>query len=274
VALSPVINYVWPLDLFTASLCAGVPVLCLAARWCTIRFQAAAAIVVLLLLFIGLPAALKGTYDLDTRFIIMAAFMIPAAVTPTVHPRRAHKVIAAGFLLLFAARMTVFMTVWGTWPAELAAFRNAIAPIRPGDVVMTVRAPRPEEAGIGASVASARRLSDGTSTDTHLPGLLVVEHRAYWPFLFDNVSQQPIQTREPYRAAANLVDNSPDPIALLLSGEPGMWPFSHVLVLGPVPPDIPAGGLKLLVGNSEATLFAVMRDEIDRAHKRSAPPAQ
>ncbi len=61
----------------------------------------------------------------------------------------------------------------------------------------------------------ARRLSDGTVVDTHLPALLLIEHRAWWPFLFDNPSQQPIETREPFRALATRIDGSPDPIALL-----------------------------------------------------------
>jgi hypothetical protein len=273
-ALSPVINYVWPLDLLTAALCIAVTLLCLAMRWCVIQLQAAAAIAVLLALFIGLPAALKGTYDVDTRFIIMAAFVISASLTPVALPRPARWSLGIGFLLLFGARMSVLVAAWGGWSGELAAFRDVIASVQAGDVVMTVRASRVEDTYDGTFVRSARRLSDGSTIDTHLPGLLVIEHRAYWPYLFDNLSQQPIETREPYRTAANLVDNSRDPIALLRSGEPGMRQFTHVLVLGPDPADVATGALKLVSANEAAALFAVVRDEISQPRTSSPPPAR
>jgi hypothetical protein len=273
-ALSPVINYVWPLDLLTAALCIAATLLCLAMRWCVIQFQAAAAIVVLLALFIVLPAALKGTYDVDTRFIIMAAFVISASLTPVAMPHPARWTLGIGFLLLFGVRMSVLVAAWEGWSGELAAFRSVIASVQPGDVVMTVRASRVEDTYDGTNVPSARRLSDGTTIDTHLPGLLVIEHRAYWPFLFDNLSQQPIRTREPYRTAASLVDNSRDPIALLKSGEPGIRPFTHVLVLGPDPADIITGGLKLVSANETAALFAVVRDDVNQPRSGSPPPAR
>jgi hypothetical protein len=282
VALSPVINYFWPLDLLTAAFCVATLALCLAARWCAIQFQAAAAIVALLVLFVGLPTAFKGTYDLDTRFIVMAAFVIPAALTPIatpgntrfLGPRRASRAIGAVFLLLFSVRMTVLIIAWDTWPAELAAFRGVIASIRPGEVVMTVDAPRATQPMNWTSIDPARSLADGTAMDTHLPALLLIEHRAYWPFLFDNTSQQPIRTREPYRTAANLVDNSRDPMALLANGEPGMRLFTHVLVLGQNAIGVGAGGLKPVAQNGAGALFIVVRDGISQGGPRLPPPAR
>jgi len=244
------------------------------------------AIVALLVLFAGLPSAFKGTYDLDTRFIVMAAFVIPAALTPVVttpNPllgntrvpgsRRATRAIGAVLLLLFGVRMTVLMIAWGSWPVELAAFRSAVASIQPGGVVMTVGAAPATPQMSWTSISAPRGLADGTETDTHLPALLVIEHRAYWPFLFDNLSQQPIQTREPYRTAANLIDSSPDPITLLTTGEPGLRPFTHVLVLGPTPAVVAARGLKLVAQSEAAALFVVMRDGISQAAPRLPPPA-
>jgi hypothetical protein len=260
----PVMNYLLPLDIVTAALCIAVPVLCLVRRWCSVPFQAAAAIVVLLLLFLALPTAFKGTYDLDTRFIVMLASIVPAALVPIALPRRAGRTIGIGFLLLFGVRMAVLMFVWHNWSGGLAAFRTVIASVQPGSVVLTVRQPRGEEPNIWTSVASARRLSDGTVVDAHLPALLLIEHRAFWPYLFDNVSQQPIRTREPYRAAASLVDNATDPIALLANDAPEMRVFTHVLILGRKP-KIPTEDLKLVAENSEAALFEITRP-------RSPPP--
>lgn len=272
-ALMPVMNYLWPLDLLTASLCIAIPALCLARRWCVIPFQAALAIGVLLALFAGLPHAFKGTFDLDTRFIVMAAAIAPAALVPSAIPRRAGWAIGIGFLFLFGARMTVLMTVWHDWASYLAGFRAVIAQVQPGDVVLTVRLPRGTENDIWTSVATARRLSDGTVVDSHLPALLLIEHRAWWPFLFDNPSQQPIETREPFRALAERIDGSPDPIALLTRDAPEMRPITHVLVRGPVPGqgEIGTTGLKLLAENGEAALFAVIRDQISRSRPLSPP---
>ena len=43
-ALTPVLNYYWPLDLAAAALSVAVPVLCLARGWCRMPFQAAGAL--------------------------------------------------------------------------------------------------------------------------------------------------------------------------------------------------------------------------------------
>ena len=235
--------------------------------------QAALAIGASLVLFIALPNAFKGTFDLDTRFIVMAAFVGPAALVPIAPPRRAVTVIGIGFLLLFSARMTVLMTVWHGWASYLAAFRAVIAQVQPGDVVLTARLPRGPENDIWTSIATARRLSDGTVVDSHLPALLLIEHRAWWPFLFDNPSQQPIETRPPFRALSRRIDLSPDPIGLLARDAPGMWPITHVLVRGPAPGpgEIETRDLKLVAKKGEAALYAVMRDEISPPPPPSPP---
>jgi len=272
-ALMPVMNYLWPLDLATAFLCIALTVVCLARRWCAMPLRAAVALVVLLLLFLALPTAFKGTFDLDTRFIVMAAFVAPAALVSLSLPRRAAWAIGCGFAVLFVIRMAVLVAVWHDWAGYLASFRNVIATVRPGDVVLTVRLPRGDETGGWTGVASARRLSDGTVIDAHLPALLVIEHRAWWPYLFDNPSQQPIETREPFRTMANRVDASPDPIALLAKDASEMRLFTRVLVRGPEPgpQEIETSGLRLLAGNGEAALFAIDRDGLNPPRSRAPP---
>jgi hypothetical protein len=260
-ALMPVMNYLRPLDLATAGLSVAVFVLCLARRWWALPLRAALAIVVLLTLFIASPDAFKGGFDLDTRFIVMAAIIVPAAIVPVALPRRAAWAIGIGFLLLFSARMAVLLTVWHRWAGDLAAFRAVIAPLQPGDVVLTVRQ-SPAKDDRWASVVTARHLSDGTVLDSHLPALLLIEHRAWWPFLFDNQSQQPIETREPFRTLAARIDASPDPVGLLTSHE--LQPVTHLLLWGHAPAQerSAAGDLSLVAENEEAALFAVTSDKI------------
>jgi hypothetical protein len=259
-ALMPVINYSWPLDLATAVLCVCVPVFCLVRRWCVARFQAPLAIIVLLVLFVGLPAGFKGTYDLDSRFIVMAAFVFPAALIPIAMPLRAARVMGVLFLILFGARTAVLMTAWQGLAADLAAFRTVVASVQPGDAVMLVRLQRIDKPNIWTSIATEGRLSDLYVNDTHLPALLLIEHRAWWPFLFDNASQQPIRTREPYRTAALMIDAAADPVALLAQDPRELRVLTHVLIMHPHPDEVMPAGLKLVARNYEAALFAIERD--------------
>ena len=273
-ALTPLMNYFWSLDLFTAALFVGMLALCLARRWCAMPLRAVLAVLVLLVLFIVAPNAFKGGFDIDTRFLVMAAFIVPAALVPVALPRRAAWTIGIGFLLLFSVRMALLMTLWHDWAGDLAAFRTVIARVQPGDVVLTIRVPRGAEQNPGTSVATARRLSDGTVVDAHLPALLLIEHRAWWPFLFDNQSQQPIETREPFRTLAERIDASPNPIALLASDAPELRPVTHVLLWGHAPAQTATEGLKLLAANSEAALFAVERDQLSGSPPRAPPPGR
>jgi hypothetical protein len=272
-ALMPVVNYLWPLDLATAGLSVAIFALCVARRWCAVPLRAAFAITVLLILFMVLPAEFKGTNDLDTRFIVMAACIAPAALIPVALPSRVGRAIGIGCLLLFTARMIVLIVVWHGWAGYLAAFRSVIVTVQPGDVVLTVYRPGSPRHDMWNSVSSGRRLSDGYVTDSHVPALLLIEHRAWWPFLFDNLSQQPIEVRQPYRALGSRIDASSDPIGLLTGDAPEMRLVTHVLARGPlpVPSEIEAAGLRLVAEHGDTALFAVMRDRISRSPPPSPP---
>jgi hypothetical protein len=272
-ALTPALNYFWPLDMATAVLCVAVPALCVMKRWCEIPFQAASALAVTVILFLGLPTAFKGTFDLDTRFIVMAAFLASAALVPVVPFNRPMRIIFIGFLALFGVRMAVLATVWDVQAANVAAFRSVIETVHPGDVVLTVRRRREHEFDIWSSIATPRYLSDGTVIDAHLPALLLIEHRAWWPFLFDNRSQQPIRKREPYRALAELINSTPDPVALMTNDGPDTQLVTHVLVLGPalLPEEVTQAELSLIAGNEEASLYAAPRNPISPRPPGSQP---
>ncbi len=271
-ALTPVLNYSWPLDLATAFACVVVVGLCLGRRWCVMPLQAGLALVALLLLFVGLPAGFKGTYDLDMRFIVMAAFLLPAALVPVALPRRANRALGLGFLLLFTTRMAVLFTVWHGQAAYLTAFRYVIDSVQPGDVVLTTGPPSTEATPVWTSAVTARTLSDGTVVDFHLSALLLIEHRAWWPFLFDNPSQQPLEGREPFQALAELIDHSSDPIALLADDDSLTRLVTHVLVRGRLPDSAEVAGLKLIAQSGDIALYAVRRDQISRTPPASPPP--
>ena len=242
-ALMPVINYIWLFDLATALLAVSAAALCVWRRWCVIPIPAAIALAVLVLLFLVSPTAFKGTFDLDTRFIIMASVLLPASMVPAAIPLWAVRWFAIGFVVLFTARMTVVATAWSDWRTDLADFRLAIAEVPLGAVVLTIDGPCGTNSG---------RLSDGTRISTHLPALLLIEHHAWWPFLFDNPSQQPIETREPYRTLAAHIESIPDRLAWLARGGPETRLITHVVVLGATH-KTPAG--LMLKQNHMAALF-------------------
>jgi len=77
-------------------------------------------------------------------------------------------------------------------------------------------------------VRDARRLSNGLQTDSHMPALLVIERHAYWPFQFDEPTQQPLETLQPYRALAERVGGMPDSSAL---GTLDLSGFDYLLLL-------------------------------------------
>ena len=192
--MMPLTNYSLPLDAATAVV---IALILMAARW-RVPLSAGIAIAVLALLYAAAPFAFKGTFSLDTRLVVMLGFLLFAGIAPIISPPVFPSARRFGVLLLlvFAVRMTVLGMVWYGHNQEIASLRAAIAPVPPGATVF-VSTSRPSGA--------AARLSDGARTDIHLPALLLIERRAWWPFLFDNPSQQPIETRAPYAGLAERV---------------------------------------------------------------------
>ena len=170
-----------------------------------------------LALYIAAPFGFKGTFNLDTRFAIILGFLLFTCVAP-----RAPRIVALALAALFVVRMGIVAEAWHAHARDIAELRAAIADVPPGSVVFVATATGPQP------VRPGRVLSNGLRTDTHVPALLVIERRAWWPFLFDNPSQQPIETREPYRRLAERVGGMPDwrdVPGLDLSG------FDHLLLL-------------------------------------------
>jgi hypothetical protein len=104
-----------------------------------------------------------------------------------------------------------------------------------------------------------RLLSNGARTDEHLGALVLIEHRAYWPFEFDNAAQQPMETLEPYRSLALRVGNLPDRAEAAVGDLCG---FDFVLLLGAdAVQGLPADRFRLLERSGFAALYGVRRCE-------------
>ena len=97
-----------------------------------------------------------------------------------------------------------------------------------------------------------------------LPAILLIERRAYWPFLFDNPSQQPVATLPPFRELAERAGSIPDHRALAVPGKVDLCGFDHLLLLDAGgEPDLThfaTNRLALIAQSDVAALFRVRPD--------------
>jgi hypothetical protein len=255
------VNYVWPLDLATASLAIALPTLSVLLRWGRVPGPAACGLALLLITFLAAPYAWKATYALDTRVAIMLGFMLFAGFVPTRWPPALRFVAVAGLVLFFVARMAILTTAWAAHATDLADLRRVLAPVRPGQAVYVAEASLQDAPAYWAANPGWRLLADGVRTDEHLGALILIEHRAYWPFEFDNPSQQPMETLEPYRALAGQVGNLPSRQVAAVANVCG---FDYVLMMeADAVPDLPATRFRLLVRSGFAALYAITKCEAD-----------
>jgi hypothetical protein len=257
----PFANYLLPLDIATA--CAvGIFLLgCIAKGRC--RVTASSSVVLLLIgsLYLATPWAFKGTYFFDIRFMIMLGFLLFGAVLPTGLPRSATLTAIAFFTLLFVIRMAIVGSAWVGHRGDVADIRTVITTVEPGARVF-VTSVSPEEApGYWQGGPLSRQLSNGIRVDYHLAALLLIERRAFWPFLFDNPSQQPVETLPPYRAMAEDARSLPDHGALAVPGKVDLCGYDYLLLLeAGGEPDFPhfaVDRLVLLTRTDFAALFRV-----------------
>jgi hypothetical protein len=254
---TPFVNYSGTLDMLTTSVAIVLPVACLLLGRGRVPRPAAIATALVLVAFLAAPYAWKGTQALDTRFAIMFGFMLFAGFVPERWPtwfRRSTVVLLA---LVFAARMALLTTAWAARTADLADLRSALAPIEPGQAVYVAEAGLAEAPAYWEANPRWRLLSNGTRTDEHLGALVLIEHRAWWPFEFDNVSQQPIETREPYRSLADRIGSLPDRARTATADLCG---FDYVLLMDAdaVPP-LPANRFRVLAQSGFAALYTITK---------------
>ena len=261
--LVPFVNYSLPLDIVTAVVSVGFVLACAVTGRCRVPLRAGIAIGTLVLLYVVAPFGFKGTFNLDTRFAIMLGLMLFAGWAPVGLPPWAARSAAVVFVVLFAARMTVLGAAWHQHSTDLAELRSVIASVRPGDLVFLTTVSQSEAPAYWRDGPWSRRLSNGARTDVHTAALLLIERRAYWPFLFDNASQQPITTLEPYRTLANGVEGIKEH-GLLTAAD--LCGFDELLLLeAGADPDLArfAGDrLRLIAASDFAALFAVLPNPV------------
>ncbi len=149
------------------------------------------------------------------------------------------------------------MTAWAAHRTDLADLRTVLGPVQPGQAVYVAEAGLKEAPAYWDANPRWRLLSNGVRTDEHLGALVLIEHRAYWPFEFDMPSQQPIETREPYRALAGEVGSLPDRAEAAVADVCG---FDYVLLMeADAVPALPSDRFRLVAQSGFAALYAITR---------------
>jgi hypothetical protein len=161
-------------------------------------------------------------------------------------------------------RMGVVGYAWHEHQHDVTELRAVIASVQPGVRVMTAEVSPEAAPKYWRDVPLSRRLSFGFRLDSHLPALLLIERHAYWPFLFDNPSQQPVQTLSPYKVLAEHADRASSHLAITVPGKVDLCGYDYLLLLD-------AGGqpdlahfapdrLALIADRDIAALFRIRRD--------------
>jgi hypothetical protein len=265
----PFANYVLPLDIGTLLAVAGFLLMCAFAGRCRVTVASGVPLALVALLFVVAPNAVKGTYLFDTRFVIMLGFLLFGAILPAPLPRRAIVTTVIVFAVLFGVRMAVLGAAWMQHRRDVADLRAMITSVPPGARVFIATVSPEDAPGYWQRGPTSRRLSLGLALDAHLPALLLIERRAYWPFMFDDPSQQPIETLPPYRGLAMQADAAAGPKDLEEPGKVDLCGYSDLLLLNaggaPDAAKLDPGRLTLVAQSDIAALYRVRQDTCRRS---------
>ena len=160
------------------------------------------ALAVLFLIYLAAPVTLKGGTFIDVRFALMMGLLVFAGLRPRLAADK-ERWLLLGIFTLVALRSLYTGAMWLDHRHDLADLRAAMAKVEPGSRVLAARSHNP-----ATDAATPERLFPDTERlDSHLPALLVIERRAFWPNLFADPVQQPVTVRPEYaRLARPLYD--------------------------------------------------------------------
>lgn len=224
------------------------------------------AFAVLALVYVVAPSEIKGGTFVDVRLGLMIGLLLFAGMQPQL-PARLGMAAGVAFAALIGVRTIYIATTWISHREAVAELRTAMAQIAPGSRVMIARG-RPVGA-VGAEWPE-RMLPGISRLDGQLSALMVVERRAFWPLMFADPAQQPLQVMPAFtplsqspggpvaweRLGATLFSEAAVKAAPYLQD----WrtKFDDVLLIDPpVPLTPPPAGLTLLQTTPYAVLYRV-----------------
>ncbi|WP_246801589.1 hypothetical protein [Bradyrhizobium genosp. L] len=149
---------------------------------------------VLAIVYIAAPLRMKGGSYIDMRAAVMIALMLFAGLRPQI-PRREAVTFGVALAALVVIRAGYVGATWIDTRSDLADLRAAMAGVEPGARVLVATG----STGEMTFAPPGRRVLPGIYRLTnHLPALLPIERKAFWPLLFANPAQQPITILPPF----------------------------------------------------------------------------
>jgi len=198
--MGPFLTYDRLLDAGAMVLVAGVLIAFAVGRRLMIVPGLAGIFVLLLAAYPAVPFFLMQTAWVDQRMPILAGFLLFAGTLPRVRAIRTARLMTAAIAAAILARTFVIGQVWAVHDEEIADFRQVIAPVRPGESVLVVQAERNADPQAMVNNPDSVRAMVDNDSSMHLPALLVIEHKAFWPLLFTAPTKQPVKVNPPYDA--------------------------------------------------------------------------
>jgi len=194
----PFLTYDRRLDFAAIALAIGLLLAFAATRRLRVAPAVAGPFCLLLAAYPFVPFFLMETAWVNQRLPIMAGFLLFAGTQPIVGSPRTAKLMAAALTVAILGRTAEIANVWAGHDAEVADFRQTVSPVAPTDRVLVVQAERNADPNAMVNNPdSVRAMRDNDST-AHLPGLLVIERKAFWPLLFTAPAKQPVEVLPPY----------------------------------------------------------------------------
>jgi hypothetical protein len=221
---------------------------------------------VLVIVYVAVPETMSTGTLIDLRFPTMACLLLFAGLEPNLTGGQARLVLAV-LGALIVVRSTYVGATWINHRKDLAEVRAAIADVAPGTRVLAARS-YPDEV-VYHTPAPERLVPRLYPTDSHLPALLLIERRAFWPLLFAHPAQQPIKVLPPYDKLSISVGlpvnwlwlGATSYSALQLAVAPYLpnWRsnFDAVLLIDPPAPLPPVAGLSSLYHGDYAQLYRI-----------------
>jgi hypothetical protein len=156
------------------------------------------ALALLFVAYLVCPFVMKQTGFIDARFPIMLGLLLFAGLRPTALSPQARLAIAAVLALAFIGRTASLAEVWFDHNRDLADFRQVVETVEPGSRVLVVDVDQLDAPAYWDEVPRGRLIRNFFRLDFHLPALLTIEHRAFFPYLFTVAAKQPLVVRAPF----------------------------------------------------------------------------
>ncbi|HWE18623.1 MAG TPA: hypothetical protein VG758_15785 [Hyphomicrobiaceae bacterium] len=197
VLLSPIATYNLWLDLASLA-AAAVP---LAVAVAAGRVQAHAGLLIsaaaLLVLALAAPTFLAGTWWIDNRFPLMAAFAVVAGLRPDLPFAAAGKIAAAVALALVVTLRTGWIgAVWHERQADIRAVERAVQSVPAGSAVLPLD--NTDDTLEPSAYPPGRYFHNGHPTHWSFSVLAIMWRRVFVPNLFWALGKQPLAVLPPW----------------------------------------------------------------------------